>query len=250
MNKRSGLTLVEFFVILVILGIFSAAMPCCPTNAFRQANMTAVGTRGRDIYVAITGVNTERKFVGLPPIWPSDAPPYSNHITGRVECFDFTSSTDYFKYIFDEEHYGADDWKPLVADFDYRLLAGPGVKECKDGKLTAENNMWTIAKNITDATYDIIPFMVTRNLDAEYLWDRFEGEPNSRRIPLGKTWENPFSNKGAVIIRKGGGAFNVRAKYAMPLVIYNRPSFDYDFRKYPLKYLTPDKEVLPIGKVD
>jgi len=69
----------------------------------------------------------------------------------------YTNSTDYFKYIFDEEHYGTPEWKPFVKDFDYSLLAGAGVKECKDGKLKSENNMWTIAKNIERATEDIMP---------------------------------------------------------------------------------------------
>jgi len=95
MNKRSGLTLVELIVTVFILGIVSAAIFPAGSNPM-QANMTAVGTRGRDIYVAIIGANTEREALDLLPIWPSDAPPYTNHITGRVECFNFTNSTDYW----------------------------------------------------------------------------------------------------------------------------------------------------------
>jgi hypothetical protein len=45
--------------------------------------------------------------------------------------------------------------------------------------------------------------------------------------------------------------FRVNRKYATPMVIYNRQSFDANAgRKYPLKYLTPDKEVIPVGKTD
>jgi len=156
---------------------------------------------------------------------------------------------DYFKYIFDEEHYGTTNWQPLVNGFDYSKLAGAGVRVCESGMLTPENNMWTIAKNVTDETEDIIPLFITRNLDAEYLLATITDEPMADRIPLGETWDTPFSNKGAVLIRKGGGMFKFRQKYATPLVIYKRQRFDVNANsKYPLKYLTPTKEVLPVGK--
>jgi len=247
---------IGFFVCLVlIVGFISALSPCgCNmSNSMVRAKMTAVGVRGRDIYVAIVTANTERESLGLPPIWPSDAPPYTNHVTGCVECFDFDNSTDYFAYIFDEANYGTDNWKPLVSGFDYGKLAGAGVKAHSGvGPLVAENNMWTIAKNVTEEMEDVIPILITRNLDPAYLLSEVKRKPASSRIPLGETWENPFSNKGAVLIRKGGGLFMFRAKYATPQVIYNVQSA-YVIKagsKYPLKYLTPNKEVVPVGKTN
>jgi hypothetical protein len=250
MGKGCQIKLWKILGAIFFLGVLSAALFPAGTNPMVPL-MGAIGVRGQNIYVSIMKANTERANLGLPPIWPSDAPPYTNHVTGKVECFDFDNSTDYFKYIFDEEHYGTDDWEPLVDDFDYAKLAAGKVEKCITGKLLPENNMWTIAKNVTDETDDIIPFLVTRNLDAEYLLAKAEGEPDSNKIPLGETWDTPFSNKGAVIIRKGGGMFKVSHRYATPLVIYNRQSFDANANsKYPLKYLTPGKEVVPIGKRD
>ena len=140
----------------------------------------------------------------------------------------------------------------MVAGFNYDKLARGGVK-CHSGKgmLKAENNMWTIANNITDDTDEIIPFLITRNLDPEYLLSASGEELSSYMIPLGKTWEIPCGSRIAVIIRKGGSMFKVRAKYATTRIIYNNQSFDANANsKYPLKYLTPTKEVIPIGKTE
>lgn len=249
MDNRSGFSWVKLIVTLFVLVIIWAAFFPAGSNPL-HAHMMAVGSRGRDIYVAIIAANAEREGQGLPPIWPSDAPPYTNHITGRVECFNFTNSTDYFAYILDVEHYGTEEWQPLVAGIDFSKLAGAGVEAYTGaGPLKAENNMWTIAKNIVDEMDDVIPILVTRNLDPEYLLSVVKGEPSDNKIPLGETWGTPFSNKGAVLIRKGGGMGTARSKYATPMVIYNGQSFDTNAdSKYPLKYLTPTKEVVPSGK--
>ncbi len=250
MDKRFGFSVVKVLVIIAVLFILLCVYIFPMFGNVMAANMVAVGNRGRDIYVAIIGVNTEREIVGLPPIWPSDASPYTNHITGRVECFNFTNSTDYFDYIFDRANLGTEQHRPLVAGFDFSKLAGAGVfAHTGSGPLTAENNMWTIAKNVTDEMEDIIPILITRNLDPEFLSAVILDAPATNRIPLGRIWKKPFSNKGAVIIRKGGGMFRVRQKYCTPFVIYNRQSFDANANsKYPLKYLTPTKEVIPVGK--
>lgn len=260
MDMRSGFSWVKLIVTLFILAIISAAFFPAGSDHLR-AYLTAVGVRGKDIYVAITDANTERKAQGLPPIWPSDAPPYTNHITGRVECFNFENSTDYFAYILDVEHYGTKEWQPLVAGIDFVKLAGAGVEaHTGAGPLKAENNIWTIAKNISDGMDDLIPILVTRNLDAEMLLSKMDvemslskmdaKEENANRIGSKEGPKMMFSGKGVVLIRKGGRMFTARPKYATPMVIYNRQSFDANAgSKYPLKYLTPTKEVIPIGKM-
>ena len=250
MNNAFGLSLVKIIVWIFVLGVVS--MMLFPDNGgVMQANMTAVGNRGRDIVFAIKKANEERKELGLPPIWPSDAPPYTNHVTRKVECFDFDNSIEYFAYILDADNYGTDNWKPTVSGIDFHQFAGAGVHKCDNGNLLPKNNMWMIAKNITDETDDLIPLLVTRNLDAGALLSSMDSEEeNSDKYVLGEDWDKPFSDKGAVLVRLGGGMFTVRSRYAMPRVIYNGQTFDANANsKYPLKYLTPDKEVVPRGKL-
>ena len=162
---------------------------------------------------------------------------------------DFKNSTDFFMELYDHRRLGTEEHSPYVAGFDYGKLAGAGVQtHSEKGQLRAQNNMWTIAKNLADEVDDIVPVLITRNLDASCLYSRIDVEPTSEIIPMGQTWDTPFSNKGAVIIRKGGGMFKFRQKYATPLVIYNRQSFNANVKPgYPLKYLTPNKEMIPKG---
>jgi len=75
LKNSSGLTLVELVVVVGVLALFASVVTPCVSNAPMQANMTAVGTRGRDVYVAVTGANTEREALGLLPLWPRDFNP-------------------------------------------------------------------------------------------------------------------------------------------------------------------------------
>ncbi|MEI7901700.1 MAG: hypothetical protein WCK89_15715, partial [bacterium] len=155
-KSSSGLTLVEAVVCLVVvILLFAALLPAIPLSGM-QANMSAVAIRGRDIFVAITGANTEREALGLPPVWPCDFDP--TVITNAEEraLLGASTSTDYFRELYDEKRLGTSGWAPYVAGFDYAKLAGAGVgKSLSDEKLTATNNMWTIAKNVRDDMDDI-----------------------------------------------------------------------------------------------
>jgi hypothetical protein len=210
-----------------------------------KANMAAVGARGRDIHVAITNANALRRTVNLPPIWPKTYLASTNltdDISGKV----FTTTTVYFASLYDEEHIGTEDWKPRVSGFDFSKLAGGGVPCCPPGqKLTAENNMWLIAANITEDDSDLIPVLITRNVDVKEIERLVNcGGPTSNlnaKIAVGKgTYKTPFREKGFVMVRKGGGTFNNRAKFATLRVFFNSQTLPpRDPSKPPIAYLMP-----------
>lgn len=228
-----------FILALSILQIFLNP----PSSAMLKVNMASVAARGRDIYVAIISANTDRETELLPPIWPKTYLAYTNltdDISGKV----FKTSTEYFAALYDEDHVGTEAWKPWVSGFDFSKLAGAGVpaKEGK-GKLLGKNNMWLIAANITEDDSDLIPVLITRNVDVREI-ERYinqGGNVEDTKIAIGKgDYKTPFGKKGFVMVRKNGGTFNSPAKYATLRVLFNSQSFPpRDPSKPPIVYLMP-----------
>lgn len=245
--NKQGFTLVELLVVIGILGILSAALFPAISNAVMQANMTAVGTRGRDIYVAITGANTEREPLGLGNVWPkSQKEEGADSSDTDIATQAYSSSSDYFYALLDGDNIGKEGWAPYVAGLDYSKLAGAGVPaKSGQGKLEAVNNMWCIGGNIRDEMEDIIPILVTRNFDCTKLYADLEDATDTKKIDNWNsgTYKAPFSNKAFVMIRKGGAIFKARDKYASVRVIYQGQSFKTTISgssNAKLTYLGPD----------
>lgn len=240
-----GLAVMTVAVMLLVLALIPA-MWC----GVWSANVCAVGVRGRDIYVAITGANMEREPLGLPPVWPSEGVRLTNAVDDIASVV-FSNSTDYFNYLYDGKNAGTERWSPFVAGFDFSKLAGAGVPACSNGILTPEDNMWSIAMNVRDDMPDIVPILITRNVDASSLAAKATEKDGNKSLRFDPEWEAPFGNKGFVMIRKGGAIFRARAKYMSYGIVYSKQPFDATVDEYgkpvtnPLKYLTPTGAVVP-----
>ena len=210
-----------------------------------KANMVGVAARGHDICCSIIAANEARKSARLPSIWPKTYLVTTNHpqdISGRA----FMTSTEYFKVLFDEEHMGTDAWKPYVKGVDYSKLAGMGVPVSETQRLTATNNMWAIAANITEDDADMIPVLISRNVDVKSIEEAINSDFMSgnadKNITLGTgDYQTPFGNKGFVVVRKGGGTFYSSAKYATIRVLLHssKPFPKRDPSKPKIVYLMP-----------
>jgi len=123
------------------------------------------------------------------------------------------------------------------------------VPLCTSGKLRPENNMWTVAMNVTEELDDTVPILITRNIDASSLAAKVTDKDWDKSLRFDPEWETPFGNRAFALIRKGGAVFRARHKYATYKAVYQGQTFDasVDAQGHavarPLKYLTPTRKV-------
>jgi hypothetical protein len=103
--------------------------------------------------------------------------------------------------------------------------------------------MWLVAANVTPEDSDVIPVLITRNLDVKEI-ERYVNQggtsSNDTKLAWSGDYKTPFGNKGFVMVRKGGGTFNNSARYATLRVIFNAERLPpRDPSKPPIVYLLP-----------
>lgn len=245
---KRGFSLVDMVVVTGVTALFSSTL--FPLVAVRtlEAEMMSVAARGKDIFVSITAANTERAPLGLRSVWPKTQlkegernKRNNEDIAGEI----FGNSTDYFYKLYDGANLGTPVHAPYVPWLlDYSRLAGAGVPQMAGpGKLQPENNMWCIAGNLRDEMADIIPVLITRNVDCSSLHkDLRNGEDAfDKTLRWSQKYDTPFSNTGFVMVRKGGAIFKSTQKHAVTRVVYLEQAFQTTVEGHaPLVYLTPD----------
>ena len=245
MNKiktTKGFTLVELLVVIGILGVLMGALFPAISSAMLSANASAMSMRGRKLFEGITQVNIDREGKGRPSIWPhNDENDGKSDDTDDIAGKTFGTSTDYFKEVFNMDSYGSDDWEPYVTSCDLSVLSGSGVPGFSGSSLTKNNVAWTVASGITSEMEEVVPVMVTRNMDESLLptgSGTHDMSTQKTKITLGKTYAAPFGNKACIVVHKGGSADVVKAKDCKLYLVYNQQSFTVP-NGVTLKYLTP-----------
>lgn len=248
--RSQGFSLVEMLTVLGVIGVLSAALTPVIRRATLQSDLTDVGAKGRDIFVAITSADAQRKLLGLGSLWPKTY--WSSDAGGRdISNLTFNKSTDYFYELNDGRNVGTDNWNPYVIGFDYSKLSGAGVPAATgSGYLYSDYNMWTIAGNVRDEMDDIIPVLVTRNFNCNSLYaDLLDGASNDKlEWSVSSSDYYPFANTGFVMVRKNGAVFKASARHFTVRAVYQNHPFkttDWVNFFYPLRYLRPDCTQVP-----
>ena len=97
---------------------------------------------------------------------------------------------------------------------------------------TTPNQRWNI--------FDFIPILVTRNVDFTFLsgyLNAFDGQSDTKVKLGGGAYDQPFSNKGFVLVRKSGAAESIKQKYARLNIIFNKQGFDNSSREKKLEFM-------------
>jgi hypothetical protein len=87
-------------------------------------------------------------------------------------------------------------------------------------------------RNLQSEVSDVVPALVSRNVDYATLNGKLKtyNGTDSSEVECGKSGgqytSTPFGDKAWVLVRKGGAAQVIKAKYSRLNVIFNKQSFD------------------------
>ena len=197
---------VLFVVTSVTISLFATVQLPLIRSAVLETEMCIMGRRAGNIYASMKKPNAGA--TDEPRSRAALLPKAGKRMEegGDISGMRFENSSDYFTVLFDGERMGTTDWSPYPysADADYSKCAGAGVPRKKEaGRLTAANNAWIVAANVTDDMPDSIPIIISRNIDPASLIPGDSDLKEQCVLPSGK-FHSPLGDRGFVMVLKGG----------------------------------------------
>lgn len=205
------------------------------SSMLNESRASSMSMRGRKIFCGIIGANVDREAFGLETVWPRtvalDGEDRTDDIAGKA----YSTSTEYFKDLFDAANHGTPDWRPyLVCD------ASVSGKDFDD---------WCVAANVTEDMPDSIPVLVSANFNPELLRRKWDGSSGGMEcLPIGPgsgAAKSMFGDKEIVVVRKGGSVEVLKARDLTYNALYGNCAFSLPDAETPLVYLTPKGVAVP-----
>lgn len=227
-NLSKGFTLVELLVVIGILGILMGVLFPTINTAMLNAKTNACSIQGRKLFTEIIQADITREQKGMASVWPRTSDTKSDD-TEDIAGQTYGSATDYFRVLFDIDHYGTEECDPYVG-CDMSVLSGSGVPPFAGNSFKGDNVLWCIAQGVETDLPEVVPVLVSRNACTDDMFTSGDFKGNEKTVvKIGK--ENgaesnvPFGAKVYVVVRKGGGSEVIEKKYSKQYLLYKQQGF-------------------------
>ena len=229
MKKNQGFTLVELLVVIGILGVLMGALFPAISGAITSSNLTACSVNGQKLFTELNRIELSRQSLGLPSVYPVSKDSTSTG-TQDISDKDPGTSEDYFNELFDMENRSSSSWKPYTSkSFEMSVLWGFKVNGPKSGsKLTKDNIIWSIAKDMPESAPDTMPFLLTRNIKCTDLRSGYTSV-SADYVNIGKAngaaFDTPFGDQGCVFVTRGGKTAKISSAREAALAVFYPTTF-------------------------
>jgi hypothetical protein len=134
----------------------------------------------------------------------------------------YTSSTEYFKDLFDIENQTSGEHDPFI-DVKIECLWGNGVDKASPGQLTRDNVAWTILAGAKEVSLGGVPVLITRNVDTAQFPVSGQNDMSSKKDKVNlEKFSTPFGKKGCIVVTKDGAALSLPARECRLCDIYDK----------------------------
>lgn len=174
-----GFTLVELLVVIAIIGILAGMLFPAIAGAMVSSKATKVGNDGKQIWLALYTVSTDKEALNEAPVWPK-----TQGVTYG------STANDFFVFAMDKTNLWLEGFGPS-------MVSAPGLSAATSwSNMPADSVAWSLVGDLKSGANADTPFMLTKNFkNALSKLNAIDG--------LDETKE-PFGSKLGVVVTWGG----------------------------------------------